>query len=63
MATQHKPAPSEASDKYMLRLHDDGLRKKLKVRAAQNERTLNGEILFLIKRGLRAEEQAQGVAQ
>lgn len=63
---EDRKSPSEQSDKYVLRLHDEGLRKQLKVRAAQNDRTLNGEILYLIKRGLRAEEQTQqpaGVAQ
>lgn len=55
-STSRKP-----SDKFMLRLHDDGLRKRIKVRAAQNERTLNAEILYLIKRGLEADAK-QGVA-
>ena len=58
--TQQKP-PSDAADKFMLRFHTDGLRKKIKVRAAENERTLNAEILYLIKRGL-ASEKAQGAA-
>lgn len=50
------------SDKYLLRLHDEGLRKQLKVRAAMNERTLNAEILYLIKRGIEAESRQQEVA-
>lgn len=56
------PKPRTA-DKYILRLHDEGLRKELKVRAAQNERTLNAEILHLIKRGMQAEQQPQGAQQ
>lgn len=52
---QHRP-----DDKFILRFNVDGLRKQLKVRAAENERTLNAEILFLIKRGLAAEKQPQG---
>ena len=47
----------------MLRFHDGELRKDLKVRAAQNERTLNSEIIYLIKRGMEAEQQPQGAQQ
>jgi plasmid stability protein len=55
-----QPARS-VGDRFILRFNVDGLRKELKVRAATNERSLNAEILYLIKRGLAA-EQAQGVA-
>lgn len=48
--------PSATADKFMLRFNQDGLRKELKVRAAQNERTLNAETLYLIKRGLEVEQ-------
>ncbi|MDD3016773.1 MAG: hypothetical protein PHE74_00015 [Comamonas sp.] len=51
-----KSPPSATADKFMLRFNQDGLRKELKVRAAQNERTLTAEILYLIKRGLAAEQ-------
>lgn len=47
---------------FVLRFPDPGVRKDLKVRAAKNERSLNAEILFLIKRGLAAEQQGQGAA-
>ena len=58
-----KPAaPSDQADKFMLRLQNDGLRKQLKIRAIENERSLNAEILYLIKRGLKAEQHPQGVA-
>lgn len=58
-----KKPPSTTADKFLMRFHQDGLRKELKVRAAQNERTLNAEILFLIKRGLEAvRTEAQRVA-
>lgn len=60
--TKHRP-PSETCDKFILRFNVDGLRKKLKVRAAENERTLNAEILHLIKRGLAAEQNPQGAQQ
>lgn len=56
---EEKALPTNHSDKFMLRLHDDGLRKQLKVRAAMNERTLNAEILYLVKRGLAAEGATQ----
>lgn len=49
------PRAPQQADKVMVRFHDDGLRKQLKVRAAQNERTLNAEINYLIKLGLSAE--------
>ena len=51
-----QPPPSVTADKFLMRFNQDGLRKELKVRAAQNERTLNAEILYLIKRGLAAEQ-------
>lgn len=56
---QHRTTkpPSEACDKFIIRFNTDGLRRELKVRAAINERTLNSEILYLIKRGLAAEQQ------
>lgn len=59
---------SDTADKFILRLYDEGLRKHLKVRAARNDRTLNGEILYLLKRGLAAEGdpfhvQPEGAAQ
>lgn len=56
------PPPSETADKFLLRLHGDGLRKQLKVRAAMNDRSLNGEILHLIKRGLASEQQLKGAS-
>ena len=55
--------PSVACDKFIIRFNTDGLRRELKVRAAMNERSLNSEILYLIKRGLAAEQQQrQGVS-
>lgn len=51
--------PSETCDKFIVRFNADGLRKQLKIRAAQNERSLNAEILFLIKRGLAAEQEVK----
>ncbi len=63
MQTTQSPPPSAQSDKFILRFNVDGLRKELKVRAAQNERTLNGEILYLIKRGLQAEKSELGAQQ
>jgi len=48
---------------FMLRFPDGEIRKELKVRAAKNERSLNSEILYLIKRGLSVEQQPQGAQQ
>lgn len=54
---------SKAVEQFVVRFNADGLRRELKVRAAMNERTLNSEILHLIKLGLAAEQQQpQGVA-
>lgn len=59
---QGNMSPSQTADRFIVRFHDEGMRKTLKVRAASNERTLNAEIVYLIKRGLQA-EQAQGAQQ
>lgn len=50
-----KIPPSRTSDQFVVRFYDDGMRQQLKVRAALNERTLNAEILYLVKKGLAAE--------
>ena len=60
MTTPQPTLPSRDADKFILRFNVDGLRKELKIRAATNERTLNAEILFLIKRGMEAEQQTKG---
>lgn len=57
-----QPSLIATRDKFILSFNVDGLRKELKVRAAENERSLNAEIMYLVKRGLQS-EQAQGVAQ
>lgn len=62
MLAKDKP-PSDTCDKFILRFNVDGLRKEIKVRAAHNERSMNAEILYLIKRGMAAEQQPQGVQQ
>ena len=61
MKTQTGKPPSATADKFLMRFHQDGLRKELKVRAAQNERTLNAEILYLIKRGLEVEQPKEAL--
>lgn len=50
-------------DAFLLRFREDGLRAALKVRAAQNERSLNSELLFLIKKGLAADGQQKASAE
>lgn len=47
-------SPAHNLDKVMIRL-PDGMRAKLKERATNSYRTLNGEIVMLIERGLAAE--------
>lgn len=42
-------------DRFIVRFHDDGMRQSLKLRAAKNERSLNAEILYLLKKGIAAE--------
>ena len=60
MTEPNRKPPSDTCDKFILRFNVDGLRKALKIRAAENERTLNAEILYLIKRGMRSEQQTAG---
>jgi plasmid stability protein len=56
-----QPGTQPASKtQFVLRFPDGEVRKELKVRAAKNERSLNSEILYLIKRGLQVEQQHQG---
>lgn len=62
MKPEKQLAPSEQADKFMLRLQNDGLRKQLKIRAIENERTLNAEILYLVKLGLKT-DQAKGATK
>ncbi|WP_343724946.1 Arc family DNA-binding protein [Herbaspirillum huttiense] len=45
---------SEAKDKFIVRFEDEAQRISLKVRAAENRRTMNAEILFLIEKGIEA---------
>lgn len=54
--TNKQQPPSATADKFLMRFHQDGLRKELKLRAVQNERTLNAEIIYLVKRGLETEK-------
>ncbi len=50
-------APSRTADKIMLRL-PDGLRDELKQMARDGYRTMNGQVIMLIERGLAAEKAA-----
>ena len=59
MTAKTQRPPSETCDKFILRFNVEGLRKQLKVRAAENERSLNAEILYLIKRGLQSDQQGE----
>lgn len=50
------------SDQFNLRL-PEGLRPKLKVLAAQNRRSMNSELLYLVERGMKAVEAEANTAQ
>lgn len=51
----HKPPPpSRVADRVMIRL-PDGMHAKLKERAKSAYRSVNGEIVMLIERGMAAE--------
>ncbi len=47
---------SDQSDKYILRFDEPGLRDRIKQLAAAEHRTLNGQLLHLIKLGMRTEQ-------
>lgn len=46
-------APGRESDQFNLRL-PEGLRPKLKILAAQNRRSRNSELVYLVERGMKA---------
>lgn len=48
---KEKRYPSEQADRFMFRM-PSGLRDCIKDRAARNERSMNSEIIFLIKKGM-----------
>lgn len=48
---REKRYPSERADRFMLRF-PDGLRDCVRDRADKNERSMNSEIIFLIKKGM-----------
>jgi len=54
-----RPSPRGA-DQFPLRL-PDGMRAALKDRAAQNLRSMNSEIVFLLERALREGDNDDGV--
>lgn len=58
MAATAKPA--RQWDRMILRL-PDGMKTEIEDRAADNCRAINGEIVFLIKRGIAAEKAASAV--
>ncbi len=50
-------SPSRSAERIMIRL-PDGYRRLLKVRAAQNDRTVNGEVVSMLKSVIEAEKMA-----
>lgn len=55
-------APSDAQDKFMLRL-PTGMREKLRAAATHNRRSMNAEIVFLLERGFEAVLRAATVEE
>lgn len=49
-------SPSITADKYMVRF-PDGMREEIKRIASENERTINGEIVYRLKKSLKAEKE------
>lgn len=47
----------ERKDQFVLRFPESGMRKEIKARAAMNERSMNAELIYLIKRGQAAEKR------
>ncbi|QDD65566.1 hypothetical protein EJD96_16075 [Herbaspirillum seropedicae] len=54
---------NDAKDRFIVRFHDEEQRIALKVRAAQNRRTMNAEILFLIEKGIAAADGRENAVQ
>lgn len=50
--------PSRTADKVVIRL-PDGFRRELKIRAARNDRSLNGEVVNMLKSVIEEEAASQ----
>lgn len=57
---EKKAVKRAANDKFVLRFHSEEQRTALKIRAAQNRRTMNAELLFLIDRGVEVTDGKRG---
>lgn len=53
---------SRDGDKFMLRL-PEGMRKQIKQQALDNERTMNSELVYLIKMGMKEVGKQKPAAQ
>lgn len=51
------PAAARDQEKFVVRL-PDGFRRELKIRAAHNDRSVNGEIVNMLKSVIEAEKTA-----
>lgn len=47
-------ATKQHGEKFIIRFPNEDRRAAMKVRAAQNRRTMNAEILYLIEKGMEA---------
>ena len=56
---QHEIAAAclERKDQFVLRFPESGMRKEIKARAAMNERSMNAELIYLIRCGQDAEKR------
>lgn len=56
--------PNDAKDRFILRFHNPDQRKELKIRAINNGRSTNAELLYLIQKGMEAVDgKSQGARQ
>lgn len=58
---KEKRYPSEKADRFLLRL-PEGLRGCIKDRACANERSMNSEIIYLIRKGVEKTKDITEVA-
>lgn len=56
-------ATTDRQDKFLLRFQDSELRKRLKIRAINNGRSTNAELLYLIQRGIEAVDRGSQEAR
>lgn len=53
----------EEKDKFIIRFDEVKTRSDIKNRAAQNKRTMNAEVLYLIEQGIKSVDRNTNAAQ